>query len=64
MLCKHLKPCHPLLGFADLNGYVIPAQGKAGFRKHVIPASGCVEAWNLCFLKPSYRALTFFNRLL
>ena len=30
---------------------------KAGFRKHVIPARICAVAWDLCFLKPSIRAL-------
>ena len=27
----------------------------AGLRKHVIPALGCAMAWDLCFLKPSFR---------
>jgi hypothetical protein len=32
---------------------------KAGFRKHVIPTLACAMAWDLCFLKPSYKAFAF-----
>ena len=28
---------------------------QTGSKKHVIPALGCVLAWDLCFLKPSIK---------
>ena len=43
------------------NSYVIPAKAETGSRKHVIPALDCARAWNLCFLMPSFMAVTFFG---
>ncbi len=38
---------------------VLKKKSFAGFRKHVIPTMDGAAAWDLCFLKPSYKVLTF-----
>ena len=47
----------PAVTVAGLNGHVIPAVTGAGFGKYVIPALGRAVAWDLYFLKPSFRYL-------
>ena len=37
--------------------------GVAGFKKHVIPAPMCAVAWDLCFMKPSYKVITALPHL-
>ena len=37
---------------------VLKKKSFAGFRKHVIPTTDGAAAWDLCFLKPSYKVLT------
>ena len=47
----------PAVTGAGFGKYVIPAVTGAGFGKYVIPALDRAVAWDLYFLKPSFRYL-------